>query len=144
MKGGNRFLRKREMKKTVVFLLWIFLSLAGCKESESQKIRKLQLPAIDLSKIEDGRYRGRFTHHGNMYETEVLMENHRIEGIQVLQSEGDEYDQAALTVIPMVVEEQSLQVDAVSGATKSSKLYLITIYNALSGEEIDIGKLQQQ
>ena len=121
----------------IVFLLLLLLIL-GCEESESQKIRKVQLPDIDLSKIEDSIYIGQFTHHDNVYETEVVVKDHRIDNIRVLQWEGDKYDEEALDVIQRVIEKQSLRVDVVTGATKSSKLYLITIYNVLSGEEIEI------
>ena len=121
----------------IVFLLLLLLIL-GCEESESQKIRKVQLPDIDLSEIEDGIYRGQFTHHDNVYETEVVVKDHRIDNIRVLQWEGDKYDEEALDVIQRVIEKQSLRVDVVTGATKSSKLYLITIYTALSSEEIEI------
>ncbi len=126
------------MRKTIIIFLFMLALTVGCEESESQKIRKLQLPDIDLSEIEDGRYIGRFTHHDNLYETEVIMKGHRIRNIHILQSEGDRYDQNALVVIQRVIEQQSLRVDIVTGATKSSKLYLITIYNAISGEEIEI------
>ncbi len=126
------------MRKAIVYFCLIILSVLGCEESESQKIRKLQFPGINLSEIEDGTYRGKFIHHNNLYETEVSIRDHRIEEIQVLHSEGDEYDQKAFAVLQRVIDQQSLQVDAVTGATKSSKLYLLTIYNALTGEEIVI------
>jgi len=131
-------MKGNKMRKVIISFLLILLSVVGCEESESQKIRKLQLPDINLSETEDGRYTGRFIHHDYFYETEVLMKDHRIQDIQVLQSEGDKYDQNALAVIQRVIDQQSLQVDVVTGATKSSKLYLITIYNALTDEEIEI------
>ena len=126
------------MRKTIIYFCLILLFVLGCEESESQKIRKLQFSSINLSEIEDGTYRGRFMHHNNLYETEVSIRDHRIEDIQVLHSEGDEYDQKAIAVLQRVIDQQSLQVDAVTGATKSSKLYLITIYNALTGKEIEL------
>jgi uncharacterized protein with FMN-binding domain len=126
----------RNMMKIVCLLM--MLSAVACEESESQKIRKLQLSDVDLSEMEDGRYVGRFTHHDSVYETEVLIKDHHIEDVRVLQSEGDEYDQKALDIIQRVLEKQSLHVDVVTGATKSSKLYLISIYNALSGEDVEI------
>ena len=126
------------MRKAIIYFCLILPFVLGCEESESQKIRKLQFSSINLSEIEDGTYRGRFMHHNNLYETEVSIRDHRIEDIQVLHSEGDEYDQKAFAVLEMVIDQQSLQVDSVTGATKSSKLYLLTIYNALTGEEIII------
>jgi uncharacterized protein with FMN-binding domain len=131
-------MRETNMKRVIIFFFLIFLSVACCKESESEKITKLLIPGIDLSVIEDGKYTGRFIHHNSLYETEVMMRDHRIENIRVLQSEGDKYDQKAFAVIQSVIDQQSLQVNAVTGATKSSKLYLITIYSALTGEEIEL------
>ena len=126
------------MRKAIIYFCLILPFVLGCEESESQKISELQFPGINLSEIEDGTYRGRFMHHNNLYETEVSIRDHRIEDIQVLHSEGDEYDQKAFAVLEMVIDQQSLQVDSVTGATKSSKLYLLTIYNALTGKEIII------
>ena len=126
------------MIKTKAIFLFLLLVVLGCEESESKRIREFQLPEIDLSEIEDGTYTGQFIHHDNVYETDVIMKDHRIDDIQVLQWEGDKYDQRALVIMQRVIEKQSLQVDVVTGATKSSKIYLITIYNALSGEEIVI------
>jgi uncharacterized protein with FMN-binding domain len=142
--------RKRAMKKQRALLfvpvlsIALLMGIAGCRESESRIIREIRIPEVDLSTLEDGSYTGRYVHHDNLYETEVLIRDHRMESIRVLRSEGDEYDLKALPVIQQVIETQSLQVDSVTGATKSSKLYLITIYNALSEEEIDIQKLLQQ
>jgi uncharacterized protein with FMN-binding domain len=62
------------------------------------------------------------------------MKDQSIQDIQVLQSEGDRYDQNAMAVTQRVIDQKSLQVDVVTGATKSSKLYCITIYNALIGQ----------
>jgi uncharacterized protein with FMN-binding domain len=118
------------VKKMIIFIFFLLI-MVGCKETESQKIRSLQLPEIDLAAVENGRYSGRFYHHDYYYETEVVVENQRIMDIRVLKSEGDKYDQEALAVLQRVIEQQSLNVDTVSGATKSSKIYLITVYNAL-------------
>jgi uncharacterized protein with FMN-binding domain len=132
------------MRRILLLLLLTAIIPAGCKESESRVIRELQIPAVDLSTVEDGRYRGRFTHHKNLYETEVEVSGHRITDITVLHDEGDDYDLAAREVLVRVRAQQSLQVDCVSGATKSSKLYLITMYNALSTEEIDLEALVRE
>ena len=130
--------REKGMIKAGIIFMFLLLVVLGCDESESKRIRELQLPDIDLSEIEDGTYTGQFIHHNNVYESQVIMKGHRIDDIQVLQWEGDKYDQKALEIMQRVIEKQSLQVDVVTEATKSSKLYLITIYNALSGQEIEI------
>ena len=47
--------------------------------------------------------------------------------LDVVESEGDDYDQAALAVLSRVIAAQSLQVDAVSEATRLSKLYRLRL-----------------
>jgi uncharacterized protein with FMN-binding domain len=68
----------------------------------------------------------------------VVVRGNTIVDIQVLKSEGDKYDQKAMPVLNRVIKTQSLDVDTVTGATKSSKIYLITIHNALAEEKIEI------
>ena len=132
------------MRKLIVPLMLLLLSAASCDESESEIIRAIQLPEINMSEIEDGSYRGSFYYHKSLYETEVEVKNHRIENIQVIEAEGDKYDQMALPVLQEVIDQQSLQVDVVTGATKSCKLYLLTIFNAVSDKEIHIQQMMPE
>jgi len=118
-------------------LLGVLVLVLCCSyESESSRIRGLQIPYVDLSRIDDGTYTGQVEHHGPLYKLAVAVADHVIAGIQVLSCEGDEYDVEALVVLDRVITEQTLCVDAVSGATKSSKLYLIAAYTAPAGEEL--------
>jgi uncharacterized protein with FMN-binding domain len=121
----------------ILFLILILLFGSACGESESRRIRKLELPSVNLSQVQDGIYTGQVEHHDNLYIAEVTVENHNIISIKILSCEGDKYDQEAMAVLDRVIKKQNISVDAVTGATKSSKLYLISIYNALTGEEID-------
>jgi uncharacterized protein with FMN-binding domain len=126
------------MSKKIVAFLCFLLLIMGCEEKVSHKIRNFQLPNFDLSAVDNGRYTGGFKHYDYYYETEVVVQDSMIVDIEVLKSEGDKYDQEALPVLNRVIQTQSLDVDTVTGATKSSKIYLITIYNALSEEKVEI------
>jgi len=120
-----------------VLLGVLALVLCCCSyESESSRIRDLQMPDVDLSRIDDGTYVGQVEHHDNTYELAVTVAPHEVTRIEVLSCEGDDYDIEALVVLDRVITEQTLSVDAVSGATKSSKLYLMAVYNALTGTEL--------
>jgi uncharacterized protein with FMN-binding domain len=112
------------------------LAFAAC-ESESRRVRGVVLPELDLSQVEDGRYTGEVMYRQSLYRVEVRVQDHRIVKLDVLENEGDDYDQAALAVLSRVIAAQSLQVDAVSEATRSSKLYLMAAYQALTGDTID-------
>ena len=79
--------RKEEMEKgirifIILFLILILLSVSACGESESRRIRKLELPSVNLSQIQDGIYTGQVEHHGNLYMAEVTVENHNIISIK--------------------------------------------------------------
>ena len=126
-------------RKLACEFLGLLIVLVCCSsyESESRRIRNLQIPDIDLNRIDDGQYTGAALYHDDVYTLAVDVDSHRITKVQVLSSEGDRYDVEALPVLDRVIDEQRLSVDAVSGATRSSKLYLIAIYNALTGEELD-------
>ena len=129
------------MKKVIVifgvFTIGVLLFFGGCS-SEGRRIREYELPKLDLSQNQDGIYKGQFSYKNTAYIVEVIIKKHEITDIKILSSQENKYDKKALAVLGRVIEKQSLDVDAVSGATTSSKFYLIAIYNALTGAEIDL------
>ena len=62
---------------------------------------------------------------------EVLVKNHSIESIKVLQNGTSEYAHKAEGVLQKVLSAQSLKVDVVTGATTTSKALLKATENAL-------------
>ena len=112
------------------------LGFASC-ESESRRVREVVLPELDLSGLEDGTYSGEVAYREHPYRVGVTVQDHRICRLEVAESPGEEHDLAALAVLQRVLAEQKLGVDAVSGATRSSRLYLIAAYEALTGETIE-------
>ena len=124
------------MKSLVVTAVLAVLAFAAC-ESESRRVREVVLPELDFSRVDDGTYTGEAKYRDILYRVMVRVRDHRIVKLDVVDSEGDEYDQAALGVLERVIEAQSLQVDAVSEATRSSKLYLVATYRALTHESVE-------
>ncbi|MCD6327500.1 FMN-binding protein [bacterium] len=114
-------------KRTFVLgIILLMLIAAGCSLNK-------QIGPVDLSSVADGVYRGAYKSDGFQWEVKVRVKDHKIFGIEILKErEGDSHDEKARDMIGRVVVEQSLQVDAVSGATKSSKALLKAIENALS------------
>ncbi|WP_297421364.1 FMN-binding protein [Clostridium sp.] len=93
-------------------------------------IKELTISKVDLSKISDGVYTGSYDVDFIAAKVSVTVKSHKIENIDLLEHKTDRGKPAE--VIPdRVVKEQSLQVDAVSGATNSSKTILKAIENAL-------------
>jgi RnfABCDGE-type electron transport complex G subunit len=91
-------------------------------------------PALDVSAIPDGVYTGTGQGLFGPMKVEVTMAGGVIEEITVLEhSDTPEYAADAFTLINLIKERQTLDVDAVSGATGSSTGLLEAIEAALKG-----------
>ncbi|NLU54167.1 MAG: FMN-binding protein [Firmicutes bacterium] len=123
------------VKKLVIAVLVLILILGGAYALlytfMSRELEKLgEIAKIDLSLIEDGVYEG-YSRAGLVAaELRVVVKNHRIEQIEIIDHVYGT-GKPAEAVLDAVVEKQSLQVDAVAGSTASSKNLLKAVENAL-------------
>ncbi len=86
---------------------------------------------IDLTAIPDGTYDGGYKCFPVEAEVAVTVRDGRIAAIDLIKHSNGKG--GAAEVIPgIVVEKQTLQVDAISGATYSSKVILLAIEDALT------------
>lgn len=145
MKNNNELVRVRKGKRkmigwiialTIIAVLaigaaigWSFLS------KEHEEARNLPLNAVDFGKLKDGVYTGEY--EGGMYKwrankVQVTVTSGKVSDIKLISSSDpgkDNTEQKSL--YDRVIQEQSLQVDAISGATLTSKAYLQSVENAL-------------
>jgi uncharacterized protein with FMN-binding domain len=106
----------------------IFMSSA---EKKLEALARTQVDDVDLSAITDGTYEGRYSAFPIQVVVSVTVTDHRIAKIDLIKHFNGQG--GAANVIPeKVVEAQSLQVDAISGATYSSKVILLAIRDALT------------
>ena len=95
-------------------------------------INEIIIENVDVSELKDGIYRGRKEAVWVAAEVEVIIKNHRIEDIKLLEHQyGREQAKEAEVVIDRVLKEQRLDVDIVSGSTSSSKVILEAVETAL-------------
>ena len=94
-------------------------------------VRRMAVNPVDLSKIADGTYPGAFKAGRFSYSVQVTVKDHRIEAVK---STGKKQAQDAilLQIFSRIVEAQSVQVDAVSGASLTTKAVSKAVENALS------------
>ena len=92
---------------------------------------KLPIDGVDLSAIPDGSYTGTYEYKRWTNTAVVHIKGHRIVAIEL------ERDPTGITddIIRRVIEKQDTKVDAIAGATVSSKAYLKAIENALGEQE---------
>ena len=121
----------------VVVIIGAYFGITGFKsyietiESNLDHLTDLNTSNVDISKVADGTYTGSCEVFPITAEVKVTVKNHQIAGIELVEHKSDRG--APAEIIPSkVVEAQTLQVDAVSGATYSSKVILKAIENALN------------
>lgn len=87
---------------------------------------------MDLS-LRDGDYYGEAEDYGgDSLKVKVTVKRNKIHDIEIVESKEDGYVFMVSGLIPLIIELQSLEVDAVTGATISSKAFISAIKNALS------------
>ena len=96
-----------------------------------QKIANIEIEDIDLSSVEDGTYEGEYD-VGYIYaKVRVQMKDGKITSVELLEHRN-EHGKPAEAILDTVMEKQKIDVDAVSGATNSSKVIKKAIENAVN------------
>jgi len=85
---------------------------------------------MDLSSVEDGTYTGSEDAGLVKASVEVTVSNHTITKVTILSHDCGK-GKPAEVIVGDVVAANSLEVDAISGATLSSNVIKMAIYNAL-------------
>ncbi len=88
---------------------------------------------IDIADVSDGIYIGEYDVNFIYAKVVVTVEDGEIVSINILEHRH-ERGKAAETVIEKIIEEQKIDVDAVSGTTNSSTVIKKAVENALKGE----------
>jgi uncharacterized protein with FMN-binding domain len=112
----------------IIIIASIFIVYIYYGKSETLN---LTINTVDLSKIPDGSYEGSYNKGRFSYKVEVTVKDNRIESVNILSKPSivQEFDN---DIISRVLQQQSLKVDAVTGATASKKALLKAIENALN------------
>ena len=105
---------------------WSFL------EKEHKEARNVDIEKVDFSTLKDGTYIGDY--EGGMYKwrtnkVEVTVKSGKVTSIKLL-STAAEYDRTQ-EIYDRIINNQSLQVDTISGATLTCKALLKGVENAL-------------
>ncbi len=95
----------------------------------------LSIGSAELSAISDGVYTGEYEASRFSNRVEVTVQNHTITAITVLKPQPFMADETVAALTERVTQQQSLSVDAVTGATAHSKAFLKAVENALTRPE---------
>ncbi|WP_186441166.1 FMN-binding protein [Desulfamplus magnetovallimortis] len=99
-----------------------------------KKIASTEIEKINLESIKDGEYEGFYDVYYLNARVAVKVEDNKIVSIELIEHKYDRY--SGEPMIQQVLDNQSLDVDAISGATNSCKTVLKAIEIALSKGKI--------
>lgn len=114
----------------IIGFIALFALMAIFGMQDVKDARNLQIQEIDLNAAEDGTYtgtyeNGRFT---NTIETTVL--NHQITSINHVLTNNPSQQAVFDEIIQIIMEEQRIDIDTVSGATATTNSFLKAVENA--------------
>jgi len=113
----------------VIFVLF-FIYRAKQMENKIQD-SYTSISDVDLTALPDGIYEGSFGDFLVSVNLRVTLSDHRIQNIEIIEQSGGKGYEAHET-LGKIKQAQSPKVDAVSGATVSSKCIMVAVYNALT------------
>ena len=130
-------------KKTVLFVI-VFLLIVGfvlgilylkSVADYKQAVRETTFEDINISDIPDGVYVGEYDVDFIYAKVEVTVQNGEITNINILEHRH-ERGKTAEVITDSIVDEQKIDVDAISGATNSSTVIKKAVENALKSRKL--------
>ena len=125
-------------KKAVLFavmlllligLVWGIIYLKSVADYK-QAVKETTFEEINISDISDGVYIGEYDVNFIYAKVEVTVQNGEITNINILEHRH-ERGKTAEVIADRIVDEQKIDVDAISGATNSSTVIKKAVENAL-------------
>lgn len=95
------------------------------------RIRNLPIKNINLENVKDGIYNGEVKEGSYIYKVKVEVDNHRIINIEGVDNRKSAYVTYAEGVFGKIIKQQKVDVDAITGATTTSKAFMKAVENAL-------------
>jgi len=86
---------------------------------------------VDSAKLVDGTYEGSDRGGPNKAVVEVTIKDNSIVNIQIIQHQAWRGVKAEETIVDRIIAQQSTRVDAVSGATNSSRVIMNAVQRAI-------------
>jgi len=117
----------------LIAVVWGF-SYLNRVSSYKNEVNTLAVGDVDFSQVADGVYIGDCDVEFIYAKVQVTVENGKATDIQILEHRN-ERGAPAETIIDAVLQEQSLSVDTVCGATNSSRVILKAVENAVSQKQ---------
>lgn len=113
----------------ICLILHVFFGVTSFQDYQA-KMKALNIVGVDISTIKDGLYVGEYDVEYIYAKVAVTVESGKIKDINILEHRN-ERGKRGEDVIGRIVDQQSVEVDTVSGATNSSNVIKKAVENAL-------------
>ena len=120
---------------TGVFVILLIGAMVGCNNAEVKAVRAMSINHVDLASVRNGTYLGDFAYSGFDYQVQVTVAGHQIKDVVTVKNRHTRQAKMAEGVLPRILDQQKNDVDAVSGATTTSKALLKAVERALTKGE---------
>ncbi len=94
-------------------------------------VRRLIIKDVDLSRVEDGAYEGKYHKGRFVYDVVVTVKSRRIVGIRTTNKQMDSAKDLNEKIAAEILNKQSPVIDVVSGATIYTRAFQKAVENAL-------------
>ena len=124
---------KKVIRIAVIFLCIVFIGVVGFKTWSAKLVkeaRELEDVFIDLSKVEDGTYEGHSELGPVIVDVKITVKKGKIMEIEIVNHQNG-LGQSANVIVDEMVDKNTYDVDAVSGATVSNEIIMNAVNNAL-------------
>ena len=124
---------KKVIKIVTVLLSIVLIGVIGFKVWSTKIVKEakeLENVSIDVSKLEDGTYEGHSELGPIIVDVKVTVEKGKITEIEIVNHQNG-LGQSANVIVDEMVDKNTYDVDAVSGATVSSEVIINAVNDAL-------------
>ena len=127
---------KKIFRVFIVLIFFVLILVVSCtammnKEMEKAKNELMLVEDPDLSKVEDGIYRGKVETMLVKAEVEVSVKNHKIISISIIKHDNGK-GKPAEAIIDDIVKDNSTDVELIAGATMSSLVIRAAVIDAVT------------
>ena len=127
---------KKIFRVFIVLIFFVLILVVSCtammnKEMEKAKNELMLVEDPDLSKVEDGTYKGKVETMLVKVELELSVKNHKIISISIIKHDNGK-GKPAEAIIDDIVKDNSTDVELIAGATMSSLVIRAAVIDAVT------------
>jgi uncharacterized protein with FMN-binding domain len=119
--------------RIIVIVVVVTAALFLLASNGLNDIQHMQINNIDLSQLDDGVYTGSFKKTRWKHDVDVTIKDHRIVAIDNTNKLAGFNKTTADDATKLMIEKQTILIDAVAGATVNTKAFQKAVENALAG-----------